>query len=275
MIGDMKIGGAQDKPLANTAGTGARSPSETQGGRAVTSDPGTARPQSVPAGKEGLASRLRGIPDTLSTLIPLLDRGSQRQKALLSLLQLVRELPAGEDGSPVDSGDSRLLRKVLILWRERFGAELDPRGRGRLELLERQLSPGQDEPFYLFAGEAAAEGSRFSLRAKGRRTGGQGDVEEEARLVLDMELPRLERVRSILKGTDTGAECRIDCASGKTRRSLRKSLPELRRRLKAGIPLKNLSLGRLREVREEGNVPGPKARRSDADEGRRGIGLWG
>jgi hypothetical protein len=203
-----------------------------------------------------------------------MDRGSPKQKALISLLQLVRELPAGSDGNPLNSGDSRLLRRILTLWRERFGAELDSEGRGRMEMLEKQLAPGREEPVVLFAGEAGPEGPRSRLLAEEKGENGNAGGEEAARLVLDMVLPRLGRIRSTLQGGETGAECRIACGSGRTRRLLRKSLPGLRKRL-SGIPMRTLSLGRLKETREgpEGTVP--EAGRGNPDGGKRGIGLWG
>ncbi len=216
------------------------------------------------------------IVHTVRTLIALLDRNAPRQKALLSLLQLIRELPAANDGGIPDTKDRRLLQKVLKAWAERFGSELDLRGRSRLELLEKQLSPGQDESFYLYFVEKKNEGtpSRFSVEEK--RTG--AGKEKPPRLVLEMELPELGGVCSTLTGGGTGTECRIVCDSGRTRGRIRRRLPYLRERL-TPFGLKELTLGRLRRSRGKG--PGRVSKGTDPAAGiagrndGKGVHLWG
>ena len=264
----MKVGRPQGNPSTHSKvireGTGSKNLQKT----ADSISPHVISPHPLskenPQGLPSHSARSEAL-DTIRILIRMINRDSPRQKALLPLLQLVRELPAERDGTPLDSRDRRLLQNVLREWRKRFGGELNPKIRSRLEILERQLNPGEGEGFYLFSGEPDPEHSYPRVFVEERRKASAGKPEGPL-LILDMELPELGRVRSSLSGGDGGIECRIACDSGTTRRRLRRALPRLRKRL-ASFRLKDLVLGRIRK---------PDAQNSSSAAGKgRGIHLWG
>ena len=212
------------------------------------------------------------LSDTVRTLINILDRNSPRQQAVLSLLQLTRELPVNEDGSLRDSSDSRLLQTILKHWRERFGDDLGLEGRRRLELIEKQLSSVREDGYCLFSTEAGQDGFRFRLSVEERENRVLDECHSSL-LVLDMELKELGLIRSRLGGEEGQLECRISCESGSTLRRLRKAFPVLRKRL-APFRIKELSLGKFHSNRgiKEHTAGGGVG---SAEGKKKGIRLWG
>jgi len=199
---------------------------------------------------------------SLDLLINRLDRKNQNHISLLSLINLVRELPTGSDGLPMNSTDKHLLLKILDAWKGLHRASLSEKAQAELEKLERILQ-NDGEPRYSFVQKPLPQQPEILIRED--TSSGNPEEQNLSRLDMRLNLKRLGRFQIVIEEKDKNRKCFIygekSRSCGEVKRS-RKSL--LDRILKRGFLLASLKI-RNRPIPDE----------VSENRNPKGVQLWG
>ena len=165
----------------------------------------------------------------IDQLIQLLDRTKPKHLSLIPLLNLMKELPSGPDGVPLNTKDRELLLRILILWKgenrlppgskadreyERILRILQDRGEPRFQFVQK---PYDQKPGLTILEESPSSGNREEDRARS--------------LEMRLSLNRLGEFRILLEQRGRIRSCLIFAEKDRSRREVKKAGKRLKNRI--------------------------------------------
>ncbi len=199
----------------------------------------------------------------IDSVISRLDRNNKIHNTLVPLLNLVRQMPSGPDGLPLNSKDRELFLKVLDLWKTAHGSSLDQKTLKEIGNMER-LIQYDDSPNILFLQKPTTHLPGILIRGDDSSPGKKAEGESE-RLDMILELKELGRFQIILDQKGPDRSCTILTEKLRSFRKLKGERKKLIERI--------AERGFLLSVLKIRNRP-PSVDVADKNE-KRGIQVWG
>jgi len=223
------------------------------------SSPGSAKPR-----KEGpVTARHLLLWKNIDSIINRLDRKNRIHLTLIPLLNLIKELPAGPDGLPLNTQDKHLLLKILDAWKGLNGHSLAEKSKVEVERLERILE-NDGGTRYLFVQKPLYKSPEISLRVEDVPSESKEDL-NLSRLDMRLNLNRLGRFQILIEQKDKIRICSIYGEQPQSCREVKKA----RKTLLERIINRGLSLTSLK-IRKK-----PLPSEEQDSQIQKGIQLWG
>ncbi|MBF9018574.1 MULTISPECIES: flagellar hook-length control protein FliK [unclassified Oceanispirochaeta] len=207
---------------------------------------------------------------SIESLLKMLKPSDTIHEVLRSLLKMIPRLPAGGEGLPANTDDSRLLFKVLVEFRESRGNLLPERIMQELKFTEKLLEKNQlkeSETLILFHEEKTL--GRPALRVDENKCDPPGE-EDQKQLSLQIDLENLGSVSILLRRKGEKLSCLIQTTSKESRNKIRKAHSVLLEQVKErGLRLDDLSIRSRVASSEDKNI------NYNPDQEKKGLDLWG